>query len=103
MEQRRGSLSATVLVDARFVPVLRTYFGPHCEVVSTSSEGRAEVRVAAPSALSIAEKLAGWGGSLEVVEPATVPAELARIGSELGARYGADPVTGRPSGRRPSR
>ncbi len=35
----------------------------------------------------IAERLAGWGGYAEVVGPDEVRAELARIGSELVARY----------------
>jgi len=95
MEQRRGRLSATLLIDARLTPVLRRHFGRHCEVLSTSADRRARVRVAAPSPLSIAEKLAGWGDTVEVVEPATVRAELARIGAELAARYRADPMTGR--------
>lgn len=52
--------------------------------------GRARVRIAAPMALSIAENLAGWGAGVEVVDPASVRAELARIGAELVARYGTD-------------
>jgi len=38
-------------------------------------------------ALSIAEKLARWGGSVEVLGPESVKAELARIGAELAQRY----------------
>ena len=34
------------------------------------------------------EQLAGWGALVEVVEPESVQAELARIGSELTSRYG---------------
>jgi predicted DNA-binding transcriptional regulator YafY len=89
MEQRRGSHRATVLIDARFVPVLRTHFGRHCVVEAPSSDGRARVRVAAQSDRAIAEKLAGWGDTVEVLEPASVRVELARIGAELAARYGA--------------
>jgi hypothetical protein len=35
----------------------------------------------------LAEKLAGWGGLIDVVEPEAVRSELARIGAELVARY----------------
>jgi hypothetical protein len=35
----------------------------------------------------IAQRLAGWGALVEVVELASVRAELARIGSELAERY----------------
>ena len=33
VEQRRALVSATVLIEARFVPVLHDHFGRHCEVV----------------------------------------------------------------------
>ena len=87
-EQRRSLVSATVLVDARLLPVLRGQFGRHCEPLETLSDGRLRVRVAAHLPLSIAETIAGWGAAVEVVEPESVRAELARLGSELVARYG---------------
>ncbi|PZG15143.1 helix-turn-helix transcriptional regulator, partial [Nonomuraea aridisoli] len=34
MERRRSPVSAVVLIDARFLPVLRSHFGRHCEVVA---------------------------------------------------------------------
>jgi len=88
VEQRRSLLSATVLIAGRLLPVLRDHFGRHCESLETLPDGRVRVRVAAPMALSIAEKLAGWGAAVEVVEPEPVRAELARLGAELVARYG---------------
>lgn len=87
VEQRRSLLSATVLVAARLLPVLRTRFGRHCEPLETRDDGRVCVRVAAPMALSIAQELAGWGVLVEVLEPDSVRAELARLGSELMERY----------------
>jgi len=80
VEQRRSLLSATVLIAARLLPVLRTQFGRHCESLETRADGRVRVRVAAPMALSIAETLAGWGAVVEVLEPDSVKAELARSG-----------------------
>ncbi|MGV9294129.1 helix-turn-helix transcriptional regulator [Amycolatopsis sp. NPDC003676] len=88
MEQRRSLVSATVLIDARYLSVLRSHFGRHCEVIG-EQDGRVEVTVAAHWARSIAEQLAGWGDMVEVVEPESVRAELARIGRELSARYGS--------------
>jgi predicted DNA-binding transcriptional regulator YafY len=88
VEQRRSPLSATVLIAERLVPVLRTQFGRHCEVLEKLEDGRARVRVAAPLALSIAETIAGWGATVEVLEPDSVRAELARLGGELVAQYG---------------
>jgi predicted DNA-binding transcriptional regulator YafY len=88
VEQQRSLMSAIVLIEARFVPILRDHFGRHCEVLESLDDGRARVRLAAPVPLMIAQQLAGWGTAVEVVEPESVKAELARIGGELTARYG---------------
>jgi predicted DNA-binding transcriptional regulator YafY len=87
VEQRRSRTWATVLVDARNVRILRDQFGRHCETDGEHEDGRARVRLAAPTPLDIARTLAGWGSAVEVVEPAPVRAELARIGAELAGRY----------------
>ena len=87
VEQRRSRTWATVLIEARFVPVLRTQFGRHCHTDGEPGHGRARVRLAAPAPLDIARHLAGWGAMIEVVEPRPVQDELARIGAELAGRY----------------
>ncbi|MEO9323893.1 YafY family protein [Nocardioides sp. C4-1] len=87
VESRRSRTTATVLVEQRWVFVLRDQFGRHCEVGEPGPDGRTTVRVAAPTALDLARTLAGWGGQVEVVEPAAVRDELARIGHELVAAY----------------
>jgi predicted DNA-binding transcriptional regulator YafY len=88
VEAQQTACTATVVVDARNVRVLRRQFGRHCEVVD-ERDGRATVRVSAPLPMMIAQHLAGWGAGLEVVEPSTVRAELERIGRELVGRYGS--------------
>ncbi|MFB4265572.1 helix-turn-helix transcriptional regulator [Nonomuraea sp. GTA35] len=87
MERRRSTVSATVLISARLLPILRDHFGRHCETLGETGDGRVRARVAAPMALTIAEQLAGWGARVEVEEPDEVRAELARIGAELVERY----------------
>ncbi|KAA1419764.1 WYL domain-containing protein [Mumia zhuanghuii] len=88
MEQRRSPVSAVVLADARFVPILRDHFGRHCTPEpSSGSDGVVRVRVAAHTAVSVAEQLAGWGARVRVVEGDAVRAELTRIGAELVAQY----------------
>jgi len=87
MERRRATLSATVLLDARFFPILRDHVGRHCVLERELPDGRVRARVAAQSAVSIAEQLAGWGARVEVVAPESVRAELARIGAELVERH----------------
>jgi hypothetical protein len=69
-----------VLIGARFVPVLRDHFGRHCHTDSQLGDGRARVRIAAPTPLDIARNLAEWGVMIEVIEPRIVQARLARIG-----------------------
>jgi predicted DNA-binding transcriptional regulator YafY len=88
VEQRRSRTWATVLIEARFVPVLRDHFGRHCHADGQLGDGRARVRIAAPTPLDIARNLAGWGAMIEVIEPRTVQTALARIGAELANQYG---------------
>ena len=85
MERLRSRTWATVLIEARFARILRTHFGRHCEVETELDDGRARVRLGAPTALDVARQLAGWGAQIEVVGPPEVRAELARIGRELTA------------------
>jgi predicted DNA-binding transcriptional regulator YafY len=91
VEQRRSRTWATVLIEVRFVPVLRSQFGRHCHTEGDPIDGRARVRLGAPTALDIARHLAGWGAMIEVVEPRSVQIELARIGAELVSRYPGGP------------
>jgi len=88
VESARSQTSATVLVDAGLVHVLRGQFGRHVSELGSDPDGRARVRVAAPAPLMIAQHLAGWGAGIEVVEPDSVKTELARISRELGGLYG---------------
>jgi predicted DNA-binding transcriptional regulator YafY len=87
VEEQRSRTWATVLIQARFVPVLHDQFGRHFRLGGDLGDGRAQVRLAAPTPLDIARNLAGWGTIIEVVEPRSVQDELARIGAELTARY----------------
>jgi predicted DNA-binding transcriptional regulator YafY len=87
VERRRSRTWATVIIEARFVPALRSQFGRHCHTDGELADGRARVRLGAPTPLDIARYLAGWGAIIEVTEPRSVQAELARIGAELASRY----------------
>lgn len=86
MEERRSGLTATVLMDDRFVWVMQDRLGRNCEVDGTEGD-RVRLKVTAPTPLMIAQHLAGWGGAIEVTEPREVQAELARLGRELADRY----------------
>lgn len=93
VEARRSTVTATLLIEARSVPILRTQHGRQCTELGTTEDGRERVRIAAPTAWMIAQQLAGWGAQIELEpdagdETAAVRAELARIGGELVARNG---------------
>ena len=60
VEQRRSRTWATVLIETRFVPVLRKQFGRHCHPDTDPAGGRSRVRLGAPTPLDIARQLAGW-------------------------------------------
>jgi predicted DNA-binding transcriptional regulator YafY len=87
IERRRSLLTADVVLDRRYFGVLRDRFGRHCELVAELPDDRVRARVGAPAPIMIAQELAGWGALVEVESPDSVKAELARLGSELVARY----------------
>lgn len=89
VEERRSQTWATVLIETRFVRILRDQFGRHCHADEDLEDGRSRVRVGAPTPLDIARTLAGWGGDVEVQEPTAVRDHLGRIGAELTTRYGS--------------
>jgi len=105
VEVKRSATWATVRVAAEHVDVLRGQFGRHTVVEDDGGDlgGRVQVRVAAPTPLDVARHLAGWGAQAQVLGPAEVRAELARLGAELVAACGGEPRTaGRDGpGRRP--
>ncbi|KQS98472.1 helix-turn-helix transcriptional regulator [Cellulomonas sp. Leaf395] len=90
VEQRRGRVTATVLTTPFLVRVVRDQFGRHASVVGRGSlegDGRVRLEVASHTARSVAEKLAGFGAAVEVLEPESVRDELAALGAELVAQY----------------
>jgi predicted DNA-binding transcriptional regulator YafY len=89
VERKRSRTWANVLVEARYVTVLRDQFGRHCHADGEHADGRTRVRLGAPTPLDIARHLAGWGALIEVLDPPEVRAWLARIGVELTQRYRA--------------
>lgn len=97
VEQQRSTTEATVLVPERLLSVLRSHFGRHFHVQGPAGGGRARARVSAPTALMVAQNLAGWGAIIDVEGPDAVRAELARLGAELVGRYAAPQPAAEPA------
>jgi predicted DNA-binding transcriptional regulator YafY len=88
VEERRTSVRAIVHVDPLAVRPLRQQFGTGFRVVREGlPDGRVEVEIGIAYPNRIAEQLAGWGDHVEVFSPDEVRDLLARIGSQLVARY----------------
>jgi hypothetical protein len=52
-------------------------------------DGRIDVEVSGPHVAALAGMLAGFGARLEIFEPVELRDQLARVGEELRAMYGA--------------
>jgi hypothetical protein len=65
---------------------LRYQFGDDLEVGAERPDGRVDVTVAGTGATMLAQQLAGWGTTIDVVGPVPLQRELARIGRELVGR-----------------
>lgn len=103
----RPKVSAVVRVDQRWAGYLASSFGPAGRILGPADEpaehqpadepaerrpvadpGLVDVEVSAGAAQFIAERLAGWGDSIEVLRPPAVRDALAAIGRTLVERYG---------------
>ncbi|MCD1285561.1 helix-turn-helix transcriptional regulator [Brevibacterium sp. GP-SGM9] len=82
VEALRSTVTSTISCPHWTVPILRAHFGRYFTVVEESSEFTiAEVQ--ANLVVALAEQLAGWGRTIEVLSPPELRHELARIGAEL--------------------
>ena len=68
---------------------LRGHLGRRVAVGDLQPDGRVEVEIGGHSAEAVAWDIAGYGARLEVVDPPEMREILARLGSDLVARYGA--------------
>jgi predicted DNA-binding transcriptional regulator YafY len=84
--ERRLPVRATIRIDRSYVSWLRAQFGSDmmlAELDGPGDDGREVVVIGGPSAMVIAQHLAGWGRIIEVIEPQDVRDHLLRIGREL--------------------
>lgn len=86
VEEHRAAASATVIVDSGIVPLLHTQFGQRAVHEASVDAMRSRVRITAPTEQLLARGLAGWAEYVDVEEPASLRAELLRLGRALVER-----------------
>jgi predicted DNA-binding transcriptional regulator YafY len=89
VDEKRTPVRARALVSAEAVGLLRMLFGTRVRIGPPGPDGRIEVEARGHHEDSLAYELAGLGGRLEVIEPASLRDALARVGAELTATYAA--------------
>jgi predicted DNA-binding transcriptional regulator YafY len=89
VDQLRAPVRVRAVADADVLALLRWVFDTLIRVGPARADGRVDVEVAGPSVAALAGQLAGFGARLEIIEPDEIREELARIGRELSATYGA--------------
>src|SRR5262245_17880327 len=87
IDQKRTPVKARALAAPHGVPWCRADLGNRVRVLDTNADGRVELELRGHNARSLAADVAGFGGMLEILEPAEVRDELATIGAELAATY----------------
>jgi len=98
LDEKRVTFRATARVEAEAIPWLRSSLGTRLSVREENAGDLVEIEIRSWSARSLAGELAGFGRWVEILHPAEVREELARIGAELRERYGE-----RTSGAKSSR
>ena len=96
MDERRNASRAVVRAKPQVMGWLRSTFGSRVVIRDRLDDGRFEVEIGAWSTEALAHDLVGFGAHVEVVRPAGVRYQLARIGEDLVARYGSPASPGSP-------
>jgi predicted DNA-binding transcriptional regulator YafY len=89
VEHKRAAVRALVRVHRMALTGLRQQFGPTTRVVGEvpGDADLVDVEIASRSVSWIAERVAGWGAHLEVLDPPEVRQYLATIGAALVDQY----------------
>jgi len=87
MESRRTPTAVRALASPSLLGALRAHLGARVTVGEAAADGRVAVIVRCHHAEAAARELAGYADGLEVVDPPEVRDRLARLGTDLVARY----------------
>ncbi len=87
VEHVRTPIVVRALVDPQSMSWLRHTLGTRLRIGMAIDGGRVEVEIRSHSEYSVAGEIAGFGGFVEVLEPASVRSRLAAIAAELSSLY----------------
>lgn len=87
IEHVRTPVVVRALVDQQAMQRLRYSFGSRLRFGMAAADGRVDVEIRGHSEPMLANDLAGFGRSVEVLEPSAVRERLAEIAAELSAMY----------------
>jgi predicted DNA-binding transcriptional regulator YafY len=87
VERVRLPVVVRALVEPKAMSWVRYSLGTRLRIGMAIEDGRVAVEIRSHNEYSVASELAGFGGSLEVIEPATVRSQLALVAAELSALY----------------
>jgi predicted DNA-binding transcriptional regulator YafY len=82
----RRSVKAHLRVQREYLTALRFQFGDDLEIRSELPDHRFDLTVAGSSPTMLAQQLAGWGTTIDILGPTSLQRELTRIGEELLSR-----------------
>jgi predicted DNA-binding transcriptional regulator YafY len=91
VDEWRTPARARATVDPSGLSLLRYVFGKRLRIGPAIDNGRVEVELRSANTRALAGEIAGFGGSVEVLEPEEIRTLLAEIGSELESLYGVGP------------
>jgi predicted DNA-binding transcriptional regulator YafY len=88
--QSWATSTARGTADASMIGVLRGVFGPRLRIGPAVGGGRVEIEIASAHLRALAGEVAGFGASVELVDPVEVRDELRRVAAELTALYDSE-------------
>lgn len=87
VDEMRAPIRADALVRPEWVSSLRTVLGTRLHIGTPVRDGRVRVELRGHTVRSLAAEIAGFGATIEVVEPSDLRDALAEVGRELVERY----------------
>jgi predicted DNA-binding transcriptional regulator YafY len=88
VDERRTPARARAIVRPESLSLLRWVFGRRLRIGPPRADGRVEIELRSASTRALAGEIAGFGRTIEVLEPEEIREHLSQIGHELSDLYG---------------